>query len=296
MTGATTGDFSQLLLGLCAGCLLAMAAAMLRAPRPTARWAGFAFFFSSAFFAIKLWCDETHALPPEVRIAIGVIAMTSVGWFWLMVMALFGDCDEYRPSVYAAPAALALFALGHQLPAGPWMYVVWTGSILLQAALAIVSLVVVVRSWKGDLVESRRQVRGPFMVAVSLYILSLNGFDIWEMIGEVPAWYPMFNAALLAIVVLGGAFTFLDPRSEMFGDNEQPALPRQPELAVHATSANGHASGAANGKVHANGNGAAVVLDRGPVGDLSVVPRCLSCGFVHDDDGVMGRGQLQLPV
>ncbi|MFT3722763.1 MAG: hypothetical protein QM773_04170 [Hyphomonadaceae bacterium] len=57
MTGATTGEFSQLLLGLCAGGLLAMAAAMLRASRPTARWTGFAFFFTSSFFAIKLWCD-----------------------------------------------------------------------------------------------------------------------------------------------------------------------------------------------------------------------------------------------
>ena len=41
MTGETTGEFSQLLLGLCAGGLLAMAAAMLRAPRLTARWTGF---------------------------------------------------------------------------------------------------------------------------------------------------------------------------------------------------------------------------------------------------------------
>ena len=38
-----TGDISQLLLGICAGALLAMAAAMLRAPRPTARWTGCAF-------------------------------------------------------------------------------------------------------------------------------------------------------------------------------------------------------------------------------------------------------------
>ncbi len=83
---------SQLLLGLCAGALLAMAAAMLRAPRPAARWSGFAFFLTSAFFAVKLWCDETHALPPEVRVVVGVVAMSSVGWFWLMVMALFEDC------------------------------------------------------------------------------------------------------------------------------------------------------------------------------------------------------------
>ena len=42
----------------------------------------------------------------------------------------------------------------------------------------------------------------PFMAAVALYILSLNGFEIWEMLGDVPAWYPMFNAALLTALVL----------------------------------------------------------------------------------------------
>ncbi len=37
-----TGDISQLLLGICAGALLAMAAAMLRAPRPRRLTAGLA--------------------------------------------------------------------------------------------------------------------------------------------------------------------------------------------------------------------------------------------------------------
>ncbi len=274
MTGETTGEFSELLLGLCAGSLLAMAGAMLRAPRPTARWTGFAFFFTSTFFAIKLWCDSTQALPPEARFVIGVIAMSSVGWFWLMVMAMFADCDEYRPAMFAAPVGLALLSIAHQIPGGPVMPVIWAGSTLVQAGLAIAALVVVVRSWKGDLVESRRRVRGPFMVAVALYILSLNGFDLWDMFGTVPAWYPMANAAMLAIVVLGGAFTFLDPRSEMFGDAEAPASVRQPEPAQRpAPAANGHAG---NGHAHAepaaralaNGNGAAVALDRAAKADL----------------------------
>ena len=65
-----TGDISQLLLGICAGALLAMAAAMLRAPRPTARWTGFAFFVCSALFAIKLWNDQTMVLAPELALAL----------------------------------------------------------------------------------------------------------------------------------------------------------------------------------------------------------------------------------
>ncbi len=287
MTGATTGDFSQLLLGLCAGSLLAMAAAMLRASRPTARWTGFAFFFSSSFFAIKLWCDSTEALPPEARIVIGVIAMSSVGWFWLMVMALFADCDEYRPAMFAAPLGLAFIAAAHQFPMGSAMGLVWAAGTLVQAGLAIAALVVVVRSWKGDLVESRRRVRGPFMVAVSLYILSLNGFDLWEMFGTVPDWYPMANAGMLALIVLGGAFTFLDPRSEMFGEAEAPAAVRQPEPAQRpAAPLEAHASVKPNG--HANGAAApaAPIIDRAAKVDLDRLESLMARDQVWKEEGL----------
>ena len=261
MTGETTGEFSQLLLGLCAGGLLAMAAAMLRAPRLTARWTGFAFFFTSAFFAVKLWCDQTHALPYEARVIIGVVAMSSVGWFWLMVLALFNDCDTYRPMMFAAPGSLALLAFSHQIPSDSAMPLVWTLSTLAQAAFAIAALVVVLRSWKDDLVEPRRRVRGPFMVGVALYILSLSGFDIWAAFGEVPAWYPMFNAAMLTLCVMAGAFTFIEAREEMFGEAD-PAPLHQPEPAVLATAPAPSVNGHANGHAHANGDGASITLDR----------------------------------
>src|ERR1700754_1863955 len=107
LPGAMSGDISQLLLGICAGALFAMAAAMLRAGRPAARWTGFAFFFCSALFAIKLWNDQTHVLGPDFRVVVGVLAMMSVGWFWLMVMALFGDIDRFRPVMFLAPVAMA---------------------------------------------------------------------------------------------------------------------------------------------------------------------------------------------
>ncbi len=286
MTGETTGEFSQLLLGLCAGGLLAMAAAMLRAPRWTARWTGFAFFFTSAFFAVKLWCDQTHALPYEVRVVIGMVAMSSVGWFWLMVMALFNDCDRYRPIMFAAPGSLALLALGHQLPGDSMMPVVWTLSTLAQAGFAIAALIIVVRSWKDDLVESRRRVRGPFMFGVALYILSLSGFDIWDAFGEVPSWYPMLNAAMLTVCVLAGAFTFIEARGEMFGEAD-PTPPRQPEPAVQDVipailPMNGHA----NGHAGLNGNGAVIAIDRAAKADLDRLECLMSQEQVWKEEGL----------
>jgi AraC-like DNA-binding protein len=276
MPGDATGRFSELVLGLCAGALLAMAAAMIRAPRPAARWTGFAFFLASAVFAIKLWCDETGAFPHEVRMIIGPLAMTSVGWFWLMVMALFCDKDEFAPVTFAAPAGLFVFGLLHQLPRGPLDPFIWTGSTLLQAGLAIAALVVVLRSWKDDLVEPRRQIRGPFMIAVSLYILSLNGFDIWDMIGETPSWYPMLNAILLAVCVLAGAFAFLEARSAMFGESaEPPPLPQMP-----ARAANGHASNA-KPNIHP-----ITALDRTAKADLERLQALMTTQQVWREEGL----------
>ena len=281
MTGEMTGNLTQLLLGLCAGAMIAMAAAMLRAPRKSVRWSGFAFFFTSAFFALKLWCDQTHALSYEARVVVGIVAMSSVGWFWLMVMALFNDCDEYRPIMFAAPGSLALLALGHQFPGDSMMPLVWTLSTLAQAGFAIASLIIVVRSWKDDLVESRRRVRGPFMAGVALYILSISGFNIWEVFGEIPAWYPMFNAATLTLCVLAGAFTFIEARGEMFGEAE-PAPVRQPEPAVHTVvpvvAVNGHAE--------PNSNGTQIAIDRAAKADLERLECLMSRDEVWKEEGL----------
>jgi AraC-like DNA-binding protein len=286
MTGAMTGEYTQLLLGLCAGALLAMAAAMLRSPRFSARWSGFLFFFTSAFFAAKLWADATGAFPFEVRCVINTVAMSSVGWFFLMVRALFADCDDYRPIMFAAPGSLALTGLIHQFPIQDWHYLVWIVGSALQVGFASAALFIVMRSWKGDLVESRRRLRGPFMASVALYILSLNGFDLWGLIGEVPAWYPMFNAALLAILVLGGAFTFLDPRGEMFGAQLAIAPPRQPDpVAAPSAQPTVQLNGQAPPALHAEGI-AAAALDRAAKADLDRLECLMSRDQVWKEEGL----------
>lgn len=274
------GEFSELLLGVCAGALLAMAAAMLRAPRPTARWSGFAFFLCSALFAIKLWNDQVHAIPHEFAMLIGITAMTSVGWFWLMVMALFGDVDRYRPIMFAAPAAMMLCGIVNVFRVAPFIEVMWVVTTLLQATLAIWSIVIVMRSWKDDLVESRRRLRGPFMVAVALYILSLNGFDLLEMLGGTPAWYPMLNAAMLAGVVLAGSLVFLDPREAMVGTEAAPAQPPAPQPAAKSAD-RGHANGKASAEAAST-----PALDRAAKADLERLESLMSKDEVWKEEGL----------
>jgi AraC-like DNA-binding protein len=298
-----SGDISQLLLGICAGALFAMAAAMLRAARPAPRWTGFAFFLCSAVFAIKLWNDQTQVLGPEVRVMVAIFSMMSVGWFWLMVMALFGDIDRYRPVMFLAPVAMAGCGFANLLHFEGLAPYVWAVTTLAQAAFAVMSIMIVIRSWKDDLVESRRRMRGPFMVAVGFYILSLNGFDIAEMLGQSPAWYPMFNAGLLAAITVLGAFVFLDPREAMVGAEPQVAAPAAPSLHADArANGNGHAlSGYGNGGHGSGGNGhngngktngviapvmAANQLDRAAKADLERLQALMTTQQVWREEGL----------
>lgn len=279
-----SGDISQLLLGITAGILLAMAGTMLRAPRPTARWTGFAFFFCSALFAIKLWNDQVRLIPPEMSSVIGIAAMTSVGWFFLMVMALFGDVDRFRPAMFLAPLAMGLCGIANALRWKEFMPVMWTVTTLLQATLAIWAVVIVMRSWQDDLVESRRRLRGPFMVAVAFYILTLNGFDILEMLGTTPDWYPMFNAALFASIVLGGALVFLDPREAMFGSETAaiPVPPPQPQEPVHLNGrTNGHAAPIADDE-----KPTAPALDRASKADLDRLEAMMTRDQIWREEGL----------
>lgn len=286
LQGEMTGDISQLLLGICGGALLTMAAAMLRAPRPAARWTGFVFFVCSALFAVKLWNDETGVLPPELALAVGIMAMTSVGWFWLMVMALFGDVERYRPVMFLAPAAMGLCGIANALRLQPLVPYLWVITSTFQITLAIWAIVIVMRGWRDDLVESRRRLRAPFMVAIAAYILSLNGFDALEMLGGTPDWYPMFNAGLLATIVLAGAVVFLDPREEMFGTEAQPARPKVPPRA----SAPAQQASAANGKTNGNGGAQTPVLDRAAKADLDRLEALMSKDQVWKEEGLTIAG------
>jgi AraC-like DNA-binding protein len=276
-----TGDISQLLLGICAGALFAMAAAILRVPRATARWTGFAFFFCSALFAITLWNDQTTVLPAELHALVSIMAMTCVAWFWLMVMALFGDVDRFRPAMFLAPAVMLLCGITTALQLD--LVAIRVAATAAQVTLAVWSILIVMRSWKDDLVESRRRLRGPLMVAVGLHILSISGFDVWEIFSTVPDWYPMLNAGLFASVVLYGALAFLDPREAMFGSHTQPIEPRlvaEPSVQPMAP-ANGHANGH-----HSTPLSSPPALDRASKADLDRLETLMSRDQVWKEEGL----------
>jgi AraC-like DNA-binding protein len=197
------------------------------------------------------------------------------------------------PILLAPVALLTISSLaGIYLPAGfaPWCWIV---SNLISAAMALHALIIIVRGWKGDLVEVRRRLRGPFFATVTGYILVLRAFELWDIFGSTPAWYPMTNAAVLCLVSLAGSFVFLESRGELFGTAQAPVdVVRAPIRASGngsaATNGNGHvitANGASNAPA-ANGNG----LDRAAKADLDRLQALMSSQQVWREEGLTIAG------
>ena len=231
--------------------MLAMAAGMARASRPLVSWTGVTFDLAAVAYAIKLWNNQAHILPIWLSAPVIALSASTVGWFWLFVMALFEDRIRIR-AIMLAPIALLVVSMlaSTYLPApfAPWCSIIFN---LTQVSMALHVLYLVAQGWTGDLVEARRQLRGPFLVTVTGYIIVTRGFELMNVFGAVPHWYLLANAVALCLVCLAGTLVFLESRGELFGAIPQPADVRA-HGAPHqrsngARNGNGHSYGLANG-------------------------------------------------
>lgn len=208
-----------LLRGLAVGAVLATGVGLLRSPGAgAARWTGAIFCLSVAAFGLNSGGAETRALH-HVAGVIWLLSIAGTAWFWLFAVTLFED----RPVTWSRVTPVAIMMIvglvgGILRP--PTSRGVWIVHNLLEVVLVLHVLLVIWRSWGGDLVEARRSLRGPFMVVVGVYCMILSGFEIASDLGFNPAWGSLAQAASLAAMNLAGAVTFLQGRPDLF---EKPA-------------------------------------------------------------------------
>lgn len=258
------------LLMVTAGAMLTMAAGISRAPQPVARWTGIVFEISAAAYAVKLWNDATGLLGPVVEFFILALSFGTVGWFWLFVLTLFEDRKSTQPILLVPvllPVGLGLIA-GYAPPdIARWLFVT---SSLIRIGLAIAVLRIVMRSWKGDLVEVRRQLRGPFLLVVTAYILAIAGFDLWETFIDPVRMFPLINSVVLAVICLSGSFVFIEAREQLFA----PETANAPKTAAKRDIAG-------NGRAAA-GNG----LDRAAKADLDRLHALMNSQEIWREEGL----------
>ncbi len=160
---------------------------------------------------------------PTLRAVIGVLtyplwllSVAAVGYFWLFAVTLFED-RRLTAAAMAPPLLLTLIGLSaYAGPEGFWSYL-WISHHLLEIGLAAHVLLVVMRSWRGDLVELRRRLRGPFMAAATLFAMTLAGLQITAILRPDAPQPSLAVAWALAGLCIAGASVFLQARTGLFG-------------------------------------------------------------------------------
>jgi AraC-like DNA-binding protein len=217
-------DSLELILrGVAIGALVATAAGLWRAGKGhSARLAGVLFSLSVIAYALQSSAHSREAIG-ALEPVVHFMALGGSGLFWLFIVALFDD-REISPLTLSPFVALTLLGLIGWLGPRPLLPSVWIMHNLIEVGFAIHALVVIVRSWRGDLVEARRRLRGPFLGAVTLFVVVLAGFEIGESFGIEADWYELLGATALALFCGAGAVVFLQAQPALFGAaGPQPA-------------------------------------------------------------------------
>jgi AraC-like DNA-binding protein/NADH:ubiquinone oxidoreductase subunit K len=158
---------------------------------------------------------------PQLAHAVGLalaplhfMSLGGAGLFWLFIVTLFED-RPISPQTLLPWALLTMVGLIGMIAVRN--QAVWVLHNLIEASFALHALVVIGRSWRGDLVEARRRLRGPFLAVVTLYVITLSAFEIAESLGFFQEWYRLLGGVSLAVYCFAGAAVFLRARAELFG-------------------------------------------------------------------------------
>ncbi|HEV7691277.1 MAG TPA: AraC family transcriptional regulator [Hyphomonadaceae bacterium] len=224
------GALELVLIGIAIGAMLANVLSIWRAPRSAARWTGIVFFLSVAAFAVIV-AQTVPGLPgPRSQLLVffdlplNLLAFGTVGWFWLSVRTLFDD-TKVQPWQLAVVGALIAIGLAAQYSPADVSRWIATASNIIQAGLLIHTMLVVWRGWKGDLVETRRRLRGPFLMIVTIYSLAMRGLNTLWTYSSTPDWYFDVYATTFAVICLASTWAFLQWRPDLFGAPRPAAQP-----------------------------------------------------------------------
>lgn len=224
MSVAAFNTLDWALRGATVGLLLLIAAVLLRDHRQSgaARLAA-AFAVGSSAYAVSAGPGAHTMLGGSLQPLLAMTAGNNVV-FWLFAAALFDDGFRLR-SWHGALWLLMVVLGGIECVAdAPWLSVGLIGSSFIFAALAVVPTLA---TWKDDLLEGRRRIRGYIVVASAAYT-AITAFANLTGTSHPVAGPPNLLGALALIAIVGpAAWSTLGLRSSqgLFASPLPAALP-----------------------------------------------------------------------
>ena len=211
--------------GVTVGALLVSALAVWRSG--VSRDARFATLLAMA--SIAAWTmTESHATQAVFTRfwPLDLLAMVVGGSFWLFVAAVFED-RPIRAWTLAPFAVLLTTGLSMNLAPKPAGNVFWVAHNLFGVALCLHAGFIVVRSWRGDLIESRRRLRGLIFGFAALFGVAEVAVALAGRLEPDAAWRAfslsgVYGGLALAVLSLASAALLLQGRSSLFGPSRRP--------------------------------------------------------------------------
>ena len=217
---ATLVEF--LLRGIAIGALAATGFAFVRTSvQLSLRIAGALFFLSTIAYVV----NSSHELRQMLGLYGGpflLLSLGGAGYFWLFVITLFQDRPTSLP-LFGPAALLTVVGFVGLATESPVRNGVWIVHNVIELAFALHALYVIYDSWRGDLVEARRRLRGPFLGVVTVYVMIMSFIEIGESVGIEAWWYSLAGGGVMALFCLAGSLVFLEIRTAIFGRAE-PAV------------------------------------------------------------------------
>lgn len=213
-----------MLRGAAVGALVATALVLGRSRAgPAIRLSGLLFAIAVIGYVVNSSASSRAAVG-DLHPLFRALSYGGIGAFWAFVLAIFED-RPLSSGLFAPFLGLTVYGIAASFaPAGSqglW----WIVHNLIEVGLAAHALFVVYRSWRGDLVDARRRLRGPFIAGVAVFAVVISGFEIGEDLGVSASWYPLAGAMGLAGFTLLGTFILLELRSALLGAVIPPASP-----------------------------------------------------------------------
>ncbi|HEY2356855.1 MAG TPA: helix-turn-helix domain-containing protein [Phenylobacterium sp.] len=141
------------------------------------------------------------------------------GLFWLFVLTVFED----RPITWTAviPPAI-LFLLGFVMNLDDRFGALWIIFNGMSGLLALHAGYIIVRGWRGDLIEGRRRTRALLLGAIALFALGQVLVAFMARLEPTGVWrrYTIggaYGGTMLAVLTVAGAVLFLQARPALFG-------------------------------------------------------------------------------
>jgi AraC-like DNA-binding protein len=162
------------------------------------------------------------------------LSVVASGLFWSFVQALFADRRDWVGVAVAPPAitlACAIFGKAADEHVGPGAWFAYNAVVI---GLAVHAMWTIWAGRGGDLVEVRRRLRAPILVATGLYDTVVQFSDMARMFGQDVRIQDLAQGIVLAMLGIAGAAMLLRADPALLGpaatDKPSSAPPPAPAI------------------------------------------------------------------